>query len=130
MPAVRLDEYHTHLCTFNQSMRDGVGAKYANSKDSHWRIWDSHCTEFGLNPFLKTYNQPVPHLAVFAQRYQSGDNVPKKKPVSADYVSDILCPVGQAFSSVGTPNPRFSTIDGEINLAGQALSSNYCCMAP
>ena len=115
MPAVKSDEYRAHLCTFQASVRDGVGEKYAKSKEMHWSIWNSHCDEFGIDPFLKTYNDPVPHLAIFAQRYRSGEIAPKGKPVTADYVSDILCSIGQAFSSMGTADPRFSPIDGKID---------------
>ena len=115
MPPVKSNEYRAHLCTFQHSIKHGVGEAYAKSKDAHWRICNSHCEEFGLDPFLKTYNDPIPHLAIFAQRYQSREIAPKKKPVSANYVSDILCSIGQAFSSVGTPDPRLSSVDGKID---------------
>ena len=115
MPASKSDEYRALLCTFQQSVKDGVGEKYARRKDAHWEIWNSHCAEFGIDPFLKCYNDPIPHLATFAERYKSGAIAPKGKPVTADYVSDILCSIGQAFSSVGTPDPRMSTIDGKID---------------
>ena len=115
IPAGKSDEYRAHLYTFNQSIQDSFGAKYANSKDSDWKIWGSHCPEFRLAPSSRPIMIQAPHLAIFAQRYQSGVTAPKKKPVSADYVSDILCSIGQAFSSVGTPNPRFSAIDEKIN---------------
>lgn len=78
IPAIKSDEYRAHLCTVQQSVRDGVGEKYANSKDSHWTIWNSHCEEFGLDSFLKTYTNPVPHFTIFTQRYQSGEITPKK----------------------------------------------------
>ena len=63
MPPVKSDEYHAHLCTFQQSIRDGVGETYTKSKDAHWKIWDSHCEEFGLDPFLKSCKRsdPPPH---------------------------------------------------------------------
>ena len=116
MPPVKSDEYRAHLCTFQQSIKDGVDEAYAKSKDAHWKIWDSHCEEFGLGPFLKSYNDPIPHLTIFAQRYQSGEIAPKKKTVSADYVSDILCSIGQAFSGMRTPYPKISAINWKINL--------------
>mmetsp|Transcript_52007 Transcript_52007/g.58089 ORF Transcript_52007/g.58089 Transcript_52007/m.58089 type:complete len:110 (+) Transcript_52007:1550-1879(+) len=35
MPTVKSDEYRAHLCTFQQSIRNDVGEKYAKSKDLH-----------------------------------------------------------------------------------------------
>ena len=115
MPPVKSDEYRAHLCTFQQSVKDGVGEAYVKSKAAHWKIWDSHCKEFGLDPFLKFYNNFIPYLTIFAHRYQSREIAPKKKPATANYVSDFLCSIGKVFSSVGTPNLWFSPIDGKID---------------
>ena len=86
MPLVKSDKYRAYLCTFQQSVKDGVGEKYAQRKDAHWTIWNSHCNEFGIDPFLKPYNDPIPYLTVFVERYMSREIAPKGKPITANYV--------------------------------------------
>ena len=115
MSAVKSNECSALLCTFQQSVKDGVGKKYACRKDAHWTIWNSHCEEFGIVLFLKCYNNPVPHLASFSERYKSRAITSKGKPVIADYVSDIFCFIGRVFSSVVALDPRMSTINGKID---------------
>ena len=95
MPAVKSDEYRAHLCTFYQSVRDGVSKKYAKSKDAHWTIRNSHFQKFGLDLLLKTCNNPIPTLQSLQKDISPERLLPRKKTVLADYASDTLCSIHQ-----------------------------------
>ena len=73
-------------------------------------IWSPFCRELGFpNPFLPTLPDKVPLLLVFAQRYRNGRIAKRGLPVRAETVSAALLQVAAAFTSVGSPDPRFNT---------------------
>jgi hypothetical protein len=68
----------------------------------HWRP----------RPHLPGISDPIP---LFAQRYRSGQLAPSGRPVRAGTVADALTALGQAFSSVGAPDPRYNAT-GQVDI--------------
>ena len=65
-----------------------------------------------MDPFLVTVQDPIPFLQDFAQRYCNGKIAPSGNIVTANYVSDVLHLIGQAFSILGAPDPRLTAMGG------------------
>jgi hypothetical protein len=65
-----------------------------------------------IDPYLKTWADPVPILQVFGERYRDGRLAPLKNPVKARTVEDALRAVGQAHARLGPPDPRRDTFGG------------------
>jgi hypothetical protein len=80
--------------------------------DNHWTRWDAFCMAHNIDPYLKTWADPVPILQVFGERYRDGRLAPLKNPVKARTVEDALRAVGQAHARLGAPDPRRDTFGG------------------
>jgi hypothetical protein len=65
-----------------------------------------------IDPYLKTWADPVPILQVFGERYRDGRLAPLKNPIKAHTVEDALRAVGQAHARLGAPDPRMDTFGG------------------
>jgi hypothetical protein len=64
--------------------------------DKHWSRWDAFCLTHDGDPYLSTWEDPVPMLQVFGERYRDGRLPPRHKPIKATTVEDGLRAVGQA----------------------------------
>ena len=115
MSRVRRDFWETNLLAVQEAVIHGVTAKTAKSKDVHWDIWLSFCRQAGIDPFLRSFQDPLPFLQVFAHCYREGVIAPSKKRVTADYVSSVLNSVASKFRRVGAPDPRRTPFDGKID---------------
>jgi hypothetical protein len=74
--------------------------------DMHWSRWDAFCVAHNVDPYLTTWEDPVPMLQVFGERYRDGRLAPRHKPVKARTVEDGIRAVGQAHARLGAPDPR------------------------
>jgi hypothetical protein len=79
---------------------------------NHWTRWDAFCVAHNIDPYLKTWADPVPILQVFGERYMDGRLAPLKNPVKARTGEDALHVVGQAHARLGGPDPRRDTFGG------------------
>ena len=76
-----------------------------------------------MDPWLSDGVDPILLLQVFADRYRTGQIAPHRKPVKSRTVEGALRAVGQAFASVGAPDPRLTpTGKTEFRLARQLRS--------
>ena len=107
MPAPNQHVFQATLVTVQESISSGVTTKTARTKDSHWKVWQTYCADFNIDPFLD-YSDPLPYLQTFAQLYRQGTISPSKRPVRSSTVSNALCSVGQAFLRMGKRDPRLS----------------------
>jgi hypothetical protein len=55
--------------------------------DNHWTRWDAFCVAHNIDPYLKTWADPVPILQVFGEQYRDGRLAPLKNPVKARTVA-------------------------------------------
>jgi hypothetical protein len=77
-----------------------------------------------IDPTLSTYADPIPALQLFAHRYRTGAIAPGGAQVRGKTVGDAVRAVGQAFSSLGLPDPRL-TPTGALDLRLSRLLSSY-----
>ena len=102
----------------------GVVSSRAAAADAHWARWCTFCTELGLDPTLQEFEDPIPFIQVFMYRYRSGTIAPSGRSVRARTVEDAVRAVGQTFTSVGSPDPRFNSY-GKIDFRLQRQLSCY-----
>ena len=121
MPAEARTEFESYLVVVQEAVKSGVTKSYSNRKDSHWGLWESYCEKKHLDPFLRSTEDPIPFLQVFAAMYRDGTIAPSKNSVRSKTVSDAVRSVGQKFSGLGTTDPRYD-VYGKIDFR---LSRQY-----
>jgi len=125
MPPLVAAEFRADLGAATEAVRLAIDPNYAKRKDAHWVIWLQFCTKCNLDPFLSNIEDPIPFLQVFAQRYRNGTIAPRGNVVTAKYVSNVLCSIGQAFSILGTPDPRLTALDGKVDFRLRRMNKFY-----
>ena len=105
----------THQLAVQADIVNGVTPKTAKSKDTHWAIWNSFCSDTGIDPFLREYDDPVPFLTLFGHEYHEGILSASGNPVTANTVSNVLCSIGQVLLRMGAKDPRISHFNGKID---------------
>ena len=79
------------------------------ASDSSVRLWTAFCSDLGISPCLSDCPADrIPVLQLFAQRYRTGELAPSRRPVRSRTVEDALRSVGQAFTGLGTTDPRLN----------------------
>jgi hypothetical protein len=105
----------------SQTLRSSVSAHRQQSASSAWGRWEHFCNSLGVRPDLRDVpGDPIPVLQLFAHQYRSGRIAPGGRPVRARTVEDALRHVAQAFSRLGTSDPRLNAF-GEVDYRLQAL---------
>jgi len=89
-----------------EAIRAGITSKRASAHDNHWTRWVEFCLQLNVDPHLSNISDPVPLLQVFTQRYRDGRIAPSQATVKSRTAEDALRAVGQAFSLLGTKDPR------------------------
>jgi hypothetical protein len=79
LPTAQANALHIDLGTVEERIKQGVPAQRANEMDKHWSRWDALCVAHNVDPYLKTWADPVPILQVFGERYRDGRLSPRKK---------------------------------------------------
>jgi hypothetical protein len=105
------------LGIIDERIKSGVNAQRAKAMENHWTRWDAFCVAHNIDPYLRTWTDPVPMLQVFGKRYRDGRLAPLKQSVKARTVEDALRAVGQAHARLGGADPRkdnFGAIDFRI----------------
>lgn len=115
MPPKLRDVLQAQNLTVQEDIANGVTPKTANSKDTHWKIWNSFCRETGIDPFLRDYDDPVPFLTLFGHGYHQGHISASGKSVTATTVSNVLCSIGQVLLRMGAKDPRISQYNGKLD---------------
>jgi len=87
-------------------------------------VWELFCESIALDPTLATCPDPIPALQLFAHRYRSGEIAPGGAKVRGKTVGDAVRAVGQAFASMGLPDPRL-TATGQLDLHLSRQLSSY-----
>jgi len=108
------NEFRADLRLAEKTVQEGVTAAYNKRKSKHWVVWLQFCSQHKLDPFLSAFEDPVPILQVFGQRYRDGRLSLSGSPVSAKTAIDAIRSVGQGFLRVGTQDPRLGS-DGSID---------------
>jgi hypothetical protein len=106
LPTAQSNALRIDLGIVEESIKQGVTAKRAKAMDKHLSHWYAFCVAHNVDPFLKTWADPVPILQVFGEIYQDGRLAPRKKTVRARTVEDGLRAFGQVHARLGGPDPR------------------------
>ena len=102
-------------------MASHLSAHRVASSSTSWRVWEQFCLSLGILPFLQGVpGDRIPILLLFAHRYRTGRLAPGGKPVRSRTVEDALRHVAQAFSRLGSPDPRLNAF-GDIDFRITAL---------
>ena len=95
------------------------------SSSSTWRVWTRFCETMGCRPdLLDVTGNHVPMLMLFAQRYRTGSIAPGYRPVRSRTVEDAVWQISQAFTSVGSPDPRVNAF-GLLDFRLQTLFRSW-----
>jgi hypothetical protein len=124
LPTTHADVLRADLRTVDEKIKAGVTLQRSKAQDKHWERWDDFCLESGIDPFLRTWDDPVPILQVFGQRYRDGRIAPRHNAVRARTVEDALRAIGQAFARVGSPDVR-KNVYGDIDFRIQRQIRAY-----
>jgi hypothetical protein len=87
-------------------------------------VWDHFCDSINLDPTLANCPDPIPAIQLFAHRYRTGEIAPNGAQVRGKMVGDAVRAVGQAFASMGLPDPRLSA-GGHLDLHLSRQLSSY-----
>jgi hypothetical protein len=112
MPLAQANALRVYLGVVDERIKSGVTAQRAKAMDNHWTRWDAFCVMHNIDPFLKTWADPVPILQVFGERYRYGRLTPLKNPIKVRTLEDALRAVVQAHTRLGAPDPRRDTFGG------------------
>jgi len=107
-----------------ETVRRGITTSRQLSNDNTWAIWTDFCVQLNCNPELADLDNPIPLLQLFAHRYRVGTLAPSGSPVRSRTVEGALRAVGQAFTTLGSPDPRLN-ISGRLDFRlSRQLSAN------
>jgi hypothetical protein len=104
-PTGRLN-LRNELGTIKVIANKGLSYSRATSNVTTWDVWSNYCRSVHCNPYLPNLPDPIPALQVFADRYCLGIIAPHGAKVRSRTVEGALRAVGQAFASLGRPDPR------------------------
>jgi hypothetical protein len=91
--------------------RGAVTSQRASSAERFWDYhWLPYTRSLGLTPYLMEVRDKIPILCVLAHRIRDGRASRSGRPVRADRVCDELCAVGQGFTRMGLPDPRYTSL--------------------
>jgi hypothetical protein len=127
--AAKADALLSDLGLVQEAIKLGVTSQRAKAQDQHWDRWDAFCIGHNIDPFLRTYRDPIPILQIFAQRYRDGRIAPSHRQVKSRTVEDALRAVGQKFARMGTPDIRKDST-GNIDFRIQRQLRHYAKLDP
>jgi hypothetical protein len=76
LPTTQSTVFRADLHTVDDKIKAGVTLQRSKAQDKHWEGWDEFCLENGIDPFLRAWDDLVPVLQVFGQRYRDGRIAP------------------------------------------------------
>jgi hypothetical protein len=88
---------------------EGVSPGRDTSSATAWAKWIGFTSDLGLNPFLKTFQDKVPFLQIFAGRVHSGELAARGNPLKSQLAEDYVQNVAQMFLNMGAKDPRLNS---------------------
>jgi hypothetical protein len=124
LPTTQANVLRADLGTVDDKIKAGVTLQRSKAQDKHWERWDEFCLENGIDPFLRSWDDPVPILQVFGQRYRDGCISHRHNAMRARTVEDALRAIGQELAWVGSPDVR-KNIHGDTDFRIQRQIRAY-----
>ena len=102
---------------------EGLSAGRDASADWYWAKWQNFSQHVALDPYLSSYEDPIPILVTFAREYRVGDVSSASGGVRSKTVQDAVRSVAQTLTALGARDPRLSA-SGKIDYR---LQLQYRC---
>ena len=120
MPARLQNNFRADLGFAQEKVQTSIVELRSNTTKTHWQMWLDFCAKHSLDYWFPEGHDDVPYLQVFAVRYLDGHIAPSQRPAQSDAVDDAMRNVGQAYSRMGTSDPRLNP-QGKLDLRLQQL---------
>jgi hypothetical protein len=104
MPTAQANELRADLSLVDEHIKAGATTQRSKAMDKHWDRWKEFCLARHVDPHLSTWDDPVPMLQVFGERYRYGLLALRNNPVKAHTVEDDIR--GTGVFPTGPPDPR------------------------
>ena len=120
------DAFFIDLRLAEETSITSVTPKRAQTKDTHWRIWEAYCTSLGIDKYFRGVGQQLPILQVFASRLRSGQISPSGIALRVGSVCDYVSTAGEEISRMGPENrdPRYG-VGGKIHVVLRQQYKSY-----
>jgi hypothetical protein len=115
LPALVRDVLLRDASLVDAAMRAGLSHGRHTSAATYWDIFVAFRQQFGLAPYFRQAEDPVPWLQIFAQRVRDGRLAPRGRSVRSSTVADALLFVAQAHTMLGKADPRLLSQGGVMD---------------
>jgi hypothetical protein len=89
-PTCKANSLLADIGIVDKRIQSGITAKRANAMDKHWGRWEQFCLEHNVDPYLQDWEDPVPLIQVFGERYRDGRLAPLHNTIKSRTVEDAL----------------------------------------
>ena len=100
--------FRSHLRAAAETVSQGVSTGRAAASIGQWEKWIDFCSEMGVDPFLKAFEDKIPILQVFIHRVRIGELAASGNQIKSRSVEDYLRAVAQTFLAMGSDDPRLN----------------------
>jgi len=117
-------DIEAELQLIRQTTQAGIHSSRRSANDTTWALWEDFCVGLYIDPELVGIEDPIPLFQLFGQRYRHGIIAPSGSAVRSRTVEGALRAVGQAFSTLGSLDPRL-TANGKLDIRLSRQLSAY-----
>ena len=103
-----LRQLGTDWSAIQTATRARVSHQRTTAGSAAWSRWCTFCAGLSVDPYHLP-SDAIPLLQVFAQRLRNGTLAARGLPVRSRTVEDTVRAVGQAYASMGAPDPRLNS---------------------
>jgi hypothetical protein len=79
LPTAQANALRIDLGIVEERIKQGITAHRTKAMDKHWSRWDAFYVAHNVDPYLKTWADPIPILQVFGEIYRDGRLGPHTK---------------------------------------------------
>jgi hypothetical protein len=72
LPTAQANAMRADLGIVDECILSGVTHQRVITMDNHWSRWDALCAAHNVDPYLTAWDDMVPILQVFGERYRDG----------------------------------------------------------
>ena len=109
LPPQARDVLGADLCSVLRASATAGNPRRGVSRKNKWDLWVAFCSAYGVDdPCLPGVLDKLPLLMCFALQYRDGRLAPQGAAVKSRTAEDAVRLVGQTFTQLGLPDPRFN----------------------
>jgi protein gp37 len=83
LPTFKVNVLRADLGVVDKRIRSGDTSKRVNVMDNQWGRWEQFCFEHNVDPYFQTWDDTVPIIQVFGERYHNGRLTPLHNAVKS-----------------------------------------------